>query len=480
MGLSESLIPWGRQPDGPLAAAQWGVVGYLGPDLLLYVMIVAAVEASAYAWESRQRAVAVATYERQLVEARLHVLSAQLQPHFLFNALHAISALVWQDPARADRLLARLSEMLRLTLRSGTRVETTLAEEVTLLQRYAEIQEARYGDRLKVSFEVEAGVREALVPRLILQPLVENAIRHGVTRRITPGQVDVRAWEGEGRLHLTVRDDGVGLPRRRPGAGGRRSLDHPRAAEPALRTRAAVHAHARARGRRGLLSLHPAADGTGAVMSESPIRALIVDDEPLARARLLGLLAKHRDVEIVGECAEGAEAIDVIGREQPDVVFLDVQMTETSGLDVAQSLAGEPLPAIVFVTAYERYALDAFDARALDYLLKPFEEDRFLAALERVRAYTSALRTQRSHEHLLSILRELSATPPARARAPSLAGDPAPVRRPGGGHRHARCAPGRGAGFAPTQGVRASARPDAPVGRPGDPARAAGGSVGVQ
>jgi len=211
MGLSESLVPWVQQPGGLLAAAKWGIVGYLGPDLLLYVMIVAAAEASAYAWESRQRAVAVATYERQLAEARLHVLSAQLQPHFLFNALHAISALVWQDPARADRLLARLSEMLRLTLRSGTRVETTLAEEVTLLQRYAEIQEARYGDRLRVSFDVDAGVREALVPRLILQPLVENAIRHGVTRRITPGQVDVRAWEGEGRLHLTVRDDGVGL-----------------------------------------------------------------------------------------------------------------------------------------------------------------------------------------------------------------------------------------------------------------------------
>ena len=211
MGLSESLVPWVHQPGGLLAAAKWGIVGYLGPDLLLYVMIVSAAEASAYAWESRQRAVAVATYERQLAEARLHVLSAQLQPHFLFNALHAISALVWQDPARADRLLARLSEMLRLTLRSGTRVETTLAEEVTLLQRYAEIQEARYGDRLRVSFDVDAGVREALVPRLILQPLVENAIRHGVTRRITPGQVDVRAWEGEGRLHLTVRDDGVGL-----------------------------------------------------------------------------------------------------------------------------------------------------------------------------------------------------------------------------------------------------------------------------
>jgi LytS/YehU family sensor histidine kinase len=101
--------------------------------------------------------------------------------------------------------------MLRLTLRSGTQVETTLAEEVTLLERYAEIQEARYGDRLRVSFDVEARVRDALVPRLLLQPLVENAIRHGVTRRISPGEVQVRAWQGDGRLNLTVRDDGVGL-----------------------------------------------------------------------------------------------------------------------------------------------------------------------------------------------------------------------------------------------------------------------------
>jgi DNA-binding response OmpR family regulator len=159
-------------------------------------------------------------------------------------------------------------------------------------------------------------------------------------------------------------------------------------------------------------------------MSESPIRALIVDDEPLARARLRDLLVKHRDVEIVGECVEGSDAIAVIGRERPDVVFLDVQMTEISGIDVAQSLGGGPLPAVVFVTAYERYALDAFDARALDYLLKPFEEDRFLATLERVRTYTAALRTQRSHEHLLSVLRELSAAPheepTERRRSPAL------------------------------------------------------------
>ena len=92
-------------------------------------------------------------------------------------------------------------------------METTLEEELALLRRYAEIQEARYGERLRVAFEVEPGVRGAMVPRLILQPLVENAIRHGITRRITPGRVDVRAWEGDGRLHLAVCDDGVGLPK---------------------------------------------------------------------------------------------------------------------------------------------------------------------------------------------------------------------------------------------------------------------------
>jgi two-component system LytT family sensor kinase len=211
MGLAEYSIPWEPDRGGPLHAAWWALLGYLGFNLLFYVLIVAGTEAAAHAWESRRRALTAAVYARQLAEARLHVLGAQLQPHFLFNALHAISALVWEDQARADRLLARLSELLRLTLSSGTRVETTLAEELALLRRYAEIQEARYGDRLTVTFEVEPRVESALVPRLILQPLVENAIRHGITRRIAAGTVRVRAWEHGGRLELAVEDDGVGL-----------------------------------------------------------------------------------------------------------------------------------------------------------------------------------------------------------------------------------------------------------------------------
>jgi two-component sensor histidine kinase len=211
MGLLESSLPWSSWKHGPLAAAADGMLRYLGFDLLLYILVVMATEAAAHASESRRRGIAASAYARQLAEARLHVLSAQLQPHFLFNTLHAISALVWEDQARAERLLARLSELLRMTLRSGTRVETTLDEEVALLRRYAEIQETRYGERLTVCIDVEPAVRGAMVPRLILQPLVENAIRHGITRRITPGRVDVRAWKDAGRLNLVVRDDGVGL-----------------------------------------------------------------------------------------------------------------------------------------------------------------------------------------------------------------------------------------------------------------------------
>ena len=216
MGTFESLLPWSEATEGVLAAARHGVIRYLGPDLLLYCMVVAATMAAAHAHESRRRGIAAATYARQLAEARLHVLSAQLQPHFLFNTLHAVSALIWEDQARADRLLARLSDLLRLTLRSGNRVETTLEEELALLDRYVEIQETRYGDRLRIRIEAEPAARQAMVPHLILQPLVENAIRHGITRRTAPGRVDVVARAGAGRLHLTVRDDGVGLPSNRP------------------------------------------------------------------------------------------------------------------------------------------------------------------------------------------------------------------------------------------------------------------------
>lgn len=117
------------------------------------------------------------------------------------------------------------------------------------------------------------------------------------------------------------------------------------------------------------------------------IRALIVDDEALARARLRKLLAGTADLEILGECGNGPEAITFIRERHPDVVFLDVQMPEVTGFDVLRALPMESWPAVIFVTAHDRHAIEAFEVRALDYLLKPFTQTRLLAALQRVREH---------------------------------------------------------------------------------------------
>jgi two-component system, LytTR family, response regulator len=115
----------------------------------------------------------------------------------------------------------------------------------------------------------------------------------------------------------------------------------------------------------------------------SLIRAVIVDDEPLARERVRTLLATHPEIEVIAECADGEAAIEVIESERPDLIFLDVQMPGVDGFGVLGSLGGEPLPAVVFVTAHDEYALRAFDVNAVDYLLKPFDRARFETALTR-------------------------------------------------------------------------------------------------
>jgi len=118
------------------------------------------------------------------------------------------------------------------------------------------------------------------------------------------------------------------------------------------------------------------------------LKVVIVDDEPLAREGLRALLAADREVEVVAECADGQAAIDTIRRAKPDIVFLDVQMPDLDGFDVVRALAGsgEKMPAVVFVTAYDHYALRAFDVHAVDYLLKPFHDERFAEALARAKA----------------------------------------------------------------------------------------------
>jgi DNA-binding response OmpR family regulator len=127
-------------------------------------------------------------------------------------------------------------------------------------------------------------------------------------------------------------------------------------------------------------------------MTGPRIRTLIVDDEHLARRRLRTLLGAHADFELVGECEDGPAAVASIRREQPDLVFLDIKMVEMDGLEVARAAAGEHAPLIVFVSAYDQFALDAFGVAALDYLLKPFDEERFVATLNRVRGQVTKSR----------------------------------------------------------------------------------------
>jgi two-component system LytT family response regulator len=140
-----------------------------------------------------------------------------------------------------------------------------------------------------------------------------------------------------------------------------------------------------------------------------PIRALIVDDEPLARTGVRQLVEPLDDVTIVGEAADGPEAVQKIEAEAPDLVFLDVQMPEMSGLEVVREVGVETMPLTIFVTAYDQYALDAFEAHALDYLLKPIEEERFKEALERARQQLRQQEADTLSRQLQGVLQEYAA-----------------------------------------------------------------------
>lgn len=150
--------------------------------------------------------------ERSFSEARLNALRMQLDPHFLFNALNTISSQVERDPRLARTMLEHLGDLLRLSLDVRDRQEIPLAEELAFLDHYLAIQKIRFGSSLRIETRVDAEVKYALVPCLIVQPLVENAIRHGISRRASGGSVTITATGRAERLEIRVADDGVGLP----------------------------------------------------------------------------------------------------------------------------------------------------------------------------------------------------------------------------------------------------------------------------
>jgi two-component system, LytTR family, sensor kinase len=161
--------------------------------------------------------------ESQLAQARLQALNMQLHPHFLFNTLNSISTLMHRDVYAADRMLSRLEDLLRLTLAKSGAQEVPLRDELALLEPYMEIEQTRFGTRLSVEWEVEAEALDASVPQLILQPLVENAIKHGIAPRSAPGRIRIAAQRVGEMLELEVSDNGPGIsdhsPRRGQGVG---------------------------------------------------------------------------------------------------------------------------------------------------------------------------------------------------------------------------------------------------------------------
>jgi len=200
-----------------LGHEQWGwevtreeFVGAYLNNLLVAAEVLAVSQWLVLHRESRERAARAAQLEAELARAQLELLRLQLEPHFLFNTLHAIGTLVRDDADAAERMIVLLSDLLRRALQDRGAQEVSLGEEMEFLDRYLEIERVRFPDRLAFARDLQPESLRALVPTLLLHPLVENAIRHGVARRAEGGRVGIRSRAVDGRLELRVWDDGPG------------------------------------------------------------------------------------------------------------------------------------------------------------------------------------------------------------------------------------------------------------------------------
>ena len=203
------------------------VSAYLQVALLhaaVYWILLLASRAVAYHQRNRER-------EASLTRARLQALKAQVHPHFLFNTLNAISSLMEDDVAAARRMMSRLSDLLRESLSGSGAQEVRLDEELGLLRLYLDIEQQRFQDRLRIDYRIDPGVGDLLVPHLLLQPLAENAIRHGIARDSRAGRLEIAAQRNGERLRLEIVDDGPGLDGRRPEDGMGLGITRPRLRE---------------------------------------------------------------------------------------------------------------------------------------------------------------------------------------------------------------------------------------------------------
>jgi two-component system, LytTR family, sensor kinase len=201
-------VPLAEERDFSLRNAAISALSFIHVNLLAYWAIVGANFAFEFYRRWQVREVQTVQLREDLLKAQLQALQMQLHPHFLFNTLHTIATLVGDEPALARRMIARLGDFLRLTLNREATQFVPLASEVEFVRAYLAIEEVRFQDRLRVAYHIDASVQSSEVPSLILQPLVENAIRHGLSGRAAAGVLELRALRVDDRLRLEVRDSG--------------------------------------------------------------------------------------------------------------------------------------------------------------------------------------------------------------------------------------------------------------------------------
>jgi CheY-like chemotaxis protein len=248
---------------------------------------------------------------QQVTEAELRALRAQINPHFLFNSLNTVADLIVRDPVRAETMTLRLASVFRHVLAHSSRPLTTVRDEIEFLRAYLYIEEARFGDRLRVEIAVDEAAAGEAVPSLILQPLVENALKHGLGPKPGPGHLSI-AVTAEGELLAAAsgrRRHGPGRAARVARGGARQRGGTAGDAVPGSGQRHAGSARRRRVPRDGADSARPGGDG---------MKCLIVDDEEPARARMRRLLAAFPDLEIAGEARDGLEALRKIEELRPD------------------------------------------------------------------------------------------------------------------------------------------------------------------
>jgi two-component system, LytTR family, sensor kinase len=184
---------------------------FVDDTVSVYLPILVVAHAQWYYRKFRDRELRASQLEGQVAKAHLQALKNQLQPHFLFNTLHSISALMLTDVRAADRMMSRLSDLLRISLENEGIQIIPLSQELEFVNGYLEIEKVRFEDRLKVVFDVAPDTLDALVPHLLLQPLVENAVRHGISRRSANGEIRISVHHDNHSLYLRVKDNGPGM-----------------------------------------------------------------------------------------------------------------------------------------------------------------------------------------------------------------------------------------------------------------------------